>query len=162
MKKLFILALLGTVLVSCKKTSSGSTQSIQATIGGTATNFNVLASGTSTDSGTTIELIALNGTNQATAYAFDIIINSNNAITKGTYSDINSNTQFNYGPFVTSSLPSYSSAFLVSDPITVVVTSISNTNIQGTFHGDIYLYADSTQAKKTVTNGTFNVNLKQE
>ena len=40
--------------------------------------------------------------------------------------------------------------------LTVTLTSINSTTIQGTFKGNIFLNGDTTQVPKKVTNGTFN------
>jgi hypothetical protein len=160
MKKLFAIAVLGSVmLVSCKKSSSGGglgEGNVQATINDTTTTFNI-AGGTSTNGGKEIDITSANGTG-STATQFEIDIQDTSAaITTGTYHDKSLN---NTGFFLT--LPSgdyYDNAELVTNPITITVTSISSTQIQGTFQGDIYLNEDSASTKKIITNGKFNVKL---
>jgi hypothetical protein len=161
MKKLFVIAVLGSVLlVSCKKSKSGGLGqgNVQATIDGTTTTFNI-AAGISTNGGKDIDIVSSNGTT-AGSTGLEIDISDNNAIVTGTYHDKSLN---NTGLFL--SLPSgdfYANAELVNTPIAITVTSISSTQIQGTFQGDIYLNEDSTSTKKTITNGKFNVKLTAE
>jgi hypothetical protein len=160
MKKLFAIAVLGSVmLVSCKKSSSGSggigTGTIQASIGGTTHNFTTGAQATSLGTGTLI-ITGLEGTSNS----FSIELDGNNAITTGTYTaSTNTVASLNYVQGLSGGI-TYSNDGNPSDPISVIVTSISATNIQGTFTGSVFLNGDSNAAEKTVTAGKFNVAIR--
>jgi len=47
-----------------------------------------------------------------------------------------------------------------TNPVTVNITSLTGTNIQGTFSGTLALDDGSSPVHKVVTNGKFNVNYK--
>lgn len=42
----------------------------------------------------------------------------------------------------------------------VTISSITSTNVQGTFNGGVVLYNGTGAATKTITNGKFNVNFR--
>ena len=173
MKKLFAIAVLGLVLVSCKKSSSGG-PFISATISDTSSTFTTLFVGDLENGGKEAELYAYNGTKAATARGFYIDIWSNTALTTGVYSDT-----AGYYPLPTvykgayaenypETYPSvgidydFSTIGLVSNPFTVTVTSITPTSIQGTFKGTLFLDNDSTSntdSLRVITNGKFNSTL---
>jgi len=170
MKKLFAIAVLGLVLVSCKKSSSPGS-SIQATINDTAHNFTVLTNGSVYDAGSYIRIGGVDGTNGATANQISFVIRSNQAIVPGVYTDtanyvslptVENFVSITYGPVLQPIVApfNYGTAGLAKSPVTVTVTSVSQTNIQGTFEGTIYLGADSSyHQNKVITNGKFNVAL---
>jgi hypothetical protein len=165
MKKLFVIAVLGSVLlVSCKKSSSGGgvgLGTVQATVSGTTTTFTNGAA-ISSNSGSVIAIAAISGAGTSSASGFTIDIESPNAITVGTYTDTSTNNIGGFGILYTSTGAQYSTLGLVSNPAKVVVTSISSTAIAGTFQGSIYANGDSTSAPKVITNGKFNLKITAE
>jgi len=159
MKKLFAIAILGSVvLVSCKK-SSGGGGPLQATINGTVTNFATGATGLTASAGGqyTIEVAGASGTTSPNA--FEITLQSANPIAVGTYTDTSStnNAILEYVPYSTGTF--FLSAGQASHPSKVVITSVSSTQIAGTFQGTLYANQDTTTTPETITNGTFNVKL---
>jgi len=158
MKKLFAIAILGSVvLVSCKKSSGGSAP-LQATINGKATSFGTEASGATSSAGGeyTILISGISGTTSPTEFA--VTIESANPIVAGTYTDT-STARFGGLQYIPNGTTTFESAGQVSHPTTVVVTSVSSTQIAGTFQGTVYAGQDSTTTPTTITNGTFNVKL---
>ena len=165
MKKLFAIAILGSViLVSCKK-SSGGAAPLQAIINGTVTNFGTEAVG-ATSSSNGLYMISIEGVTGAasTSGGLSVVIQSASPIVAGTYTDttaLNNNfAELQYVPSVSGSSV-FGSAELKSHPTTVVVTSVSSTQITGTFQGNVYTDAgqDTTGTPTTITNGTFSVKL---
>jgi hypothetical protein len=164
MKKLFAIAILGSlVFVSCEKTSSGGL--LQATINGTVTNLGTAA--TATTSGLTgLYTITIQGATGTALSSgdFGISISSISPIVAGIYTDTVSVfganlAELQYIPSATVAGPVFGSASQKSHPTTVVVTSVSSTQITGTFQGTIYAADDTAAASTTITNGTFNMKL---
>lgn len=162
MRKIIALSSLVLLLMSCKKNSDDSSvaaNSIQANIGGTTYNFNVSAKATKMD-GTGYHFISIAGAdaNSASANVIGIIANSNVPVTTGTY---NENDAVNYGSLSfsvnISTGNTYIDAGSTTNPVIVTITSLTSTNIQGTFKGDIYLGGSTSAAKKVVADGKFNV-----
>jgi hypothetical protein len=183
MKKLFAIAIVGLALVSCKKNSPAGigNNGIQATVGGSGSTYNILASGTlsvfhfGSDSGQTINLSATNSTSASNADYIALSIKSDTVIATGVYSDTaiyNAASKrgtyklagFSYSPYANPfDMPSdYFSAAKVSSPFTITVTAVSSTSISGTFQGPSYLDADTTKLSKAVTSGQFTVMLTKQ
>jgi hypothetical protein len=162
MKKLFAIAILGSVvLVSCKKSSGGSAP-LQATINGTVTNFGTDASGLTTSSSGEYIITIEGATGTASISSqLGVTISSTSPIVAGTYTDttISNFGGIQYVPSSTAGSSIFGSAAQKSHPTTVVVTSVSSTQIVGTFQGTIYAGQDTTTTPTTITNGTFNVKL---
>ena len=179
MKKLFAIAVLGLVLVSCKKSSSGGT-SLSATVSDTSLSFTQGFEGTIYNNGREIELYATNTTNALTAKELNIEILSNTAITAGVYSDtaswpysttlpqVSRWVSVDIDPYLDPAGPidyDFYTIGLVSNPFTVTITSVTPTSIQGTFSGKLYLDGDSTttaDSVRVITNGKFNAPLIYE
>jgi hypothetical protein len=170
MKKLFAIAILGSVvLVSCKKSSSGSAP-LQATISGTVTGFGTDAAGITTSFGgeNTITINGFSGSVTSSPNSFTVTIASANPIVAGTYTDtstVSANAaSLQYAPYGGTTFFQSVSGGQASHPTTVVVTSVSSTQIAGTFQGTVYVNGDTTNTTTTpkiITNGTFNVKLTQ-
>ena len=162
------------IFTSCKKKSEVvPVNTITATVNGVNMNFNVNIhaqydgdfegtgnTGLTIVGGATIDSITgLMGISIVTANA--------NSITKGTYIAANANNTppiwaaLSYTDFnsVTNSPgTNYVSNINNSAPFTITITSISNTNVQGTFSGILGNLNNSSDIK-TVNNGKFNVKI---
>jgi hypothetical protein len=175
MKKIILFTIAVIVFVSCKKTSNSngntngnangtvSLDSIIATIDGVTTTYKGTVSGVIQDSGTDIELEAATGTYPNLGAGFTLDIDGPSLSTR-TYVD----TVATLPTFISDAGIGYldtagNSYFDVPSGASfssITVTYLTATRIQGTFQGVIYLGADTTQAKKTVTNGKFNLALR--
>ncbi|HTB52184.1 MAG TPA: hypothetical protein VK718_05345 [Ferruginibacter sp.] len=74
--------------------------------------------------------------------------------TAGIYSE-DSTAQMKYAAITYNGF--YYQANSSSNPVTVTITSITDTSAKGTFTGNVYLNADSTQTPLSIVNGTFNL-----
>ena len=163
MKKILLFAVLVIVLASCKKSSSGSpVNSITATINDTNYIFsqNILdTTFFSSDSVLQVEISAKDLNLNTFAFIFG---QKNKPFSTGTiygsFGDsvhllIGGEESFNKTVYSVTPYPHISS----NSALTVTLTSITPTSVQGTFKGTIFLGGDTTStSKKTVTNGTFN------
>lgn len=160
-----ILALV--LLSACKKSSSSSSTpgggTITATIDGTPTTFNnvliakdtaymgayvlTISGATSLNSSETAVSITVDGTSSIAAGTYSIGASGNTTDLPGlSYSQ---GSTFVYSTDVTGTYPS-----------SVVITSISKTNVQGTFSGTLILGLGTGATTKSITNGKFDVNFK--
>jgi hypothetical protein len=166
------------VFSACKKDSAktASSNTITATVGGSNINFSTNATGElATDSGAYV--LAVGGLTGTSSSAQSIVVGllSDKPFVKGTYTfdtstDPNTITVLPSIAYLTNTSGDESSEFdsntdiylqnsTLSTTCTVTITSISSTNIQGTFNGLLTNDGDNTTTK-TVTNGKFNVGLK--
>lgn len=155
------------VLASCKKNSSDApANTISATIDGVTESFNTNAVA---QIGTGVRLnsnLSITGTNGSATGSdgMSITINSNNTIAKGNYTNSGNNNSgftsilYSKGPFSFINPIIYVTDVNGTYPSTVTITSISSTNIQGTFSGNL-VFRDG-KTIKSVTDGKFNVNIK--
>jgi hypothetical protein len=176
MKKLLLLsACVLLAFASCKKDSSKiiASNTITATVGGSNINFSTTATGALvSDSGAYIlEIGGLSGTSSS-AQSIAVGLLSESPFVKGTYT-FNKSTDPNTITVIpaiayTGNL-SGTDAFesetvidlqdsTISTSCTVTITSITSTNVQGTFSGLLVNDEDNTTTK-TVTNGKFNVDI---
>ena len=159
-----ILALV--LLASCKKSSNSSTPSggtITATVDGTPMTFNnVLVAKDTSYLGA--YLISISGISSLTASApeLSLTVDGPSAVTTGTYNLPPSGTitdvpalSFSQGTTLV-----YSSDVSGTYSSSVVITSLSKTNVQGTFTGTLTLSLGSGATTKAITDGKFNVNFK--
>ena len=171
MKKTLLFAIcIFLFFASCKKKSSDTapSNSITATIDGVSESFNTNITvhfgagiqGIQSGSGLIIE-----GTNGNADGADDlsITINSSSTVVKGNYTNSGNSGGFpsifyRKGAFSVSDPVFYITDVNAVNPSAVTITSISNTNIQGTFSGKL-IFTDG-KTIKTVTDGKFNVNIK--
>jgi hypothetical protein len=169
MKKILLLsACVATLFLSCKKSSSGSSYYIQASVDGTAKTFNVNAMGVKfVANGVTDISVTGNVTSAANLEGINITINnspSSKPIVAGTYSETNG-TDFAVGAVYNpgSTTIVYGAGVYPNpvNPLQIVITSIDNNTIKGAFSGDFYYTNAGTgtigPAKKTFTNGEFYV-----
>jgi hypothetical protein len=163
MKKLILLLPLCLLLAlsSCSKKSTPSpniTGTITATIGGSAQTFNVNAYAT---------YQTINGLNFITIYGakssgstdkFELAIVNSSIIAGTTYTGVASQVQLTY-TLASGAVYQYAdddeAAF-----VSVLIKSISSTNVQGTFSGDLNLISGTGAGTQTLTNGTFNLRIE--
>jgi hypothetical protein len=159
MKKIILFAVLGILLASCSKSSTGlPANTITATINDTNYIFNTNIIDTSVYSNGTL-LLELSATDLNLNKAV-LAIESTTTLTATAYGGLSGDTT-NEAVFgiLLPNTTQYSSGFppSASNPITITVSSLTSTSIQGTFKGTIFFNGDTTStSKKTVTNGTFS------
>lgn len=130
---------------------------ISATINGTNEKFNDKDS-IRTIGTTGIYFSGGDGTT-VTSNRIAFYISNPSNVTPGTYTSPTSPIQIFYekgGPFTNDYFYNEGSAF----PVTITVTAVSSTNIQGTFSGKLILESmvnDETPETVTITDGKFNV-----
>jgi hypothetical protein len=168
MKKVFFLSIISLLAItSCKKSStSNGTGTITANVDGTPTTFNTDAQAFSVNS-SGVYSIAIGGFQGAGGNSYEI------AITIGGTAPVTSNTTYGddpsinpddevslvYSLFAGNNITAeYGADGTSPNTATTTITSISATNIQGTFSGGVTLVNGSgTPTSHTITNGRFNV-----
>jgi hypothetical protein len=155
---LFLPVCLLAMLFSCKKSGSSksSNSTISATLNDTAQTFNTSATALYQSSNGIYDLAITGYVSSATnSNAITISIGGTSPIAVGTYSD------GGIAPDAVSmvySLSGGTSAYAAMGTATVTITSITGSNVQGTFSGVLNLYSgNATNTTETVTNGKFNV-----
>lgn len=158
-KNLFRVCLLCLLLFCIKSyASSNFSGTITATVDGAVQNFNDAAMAVSVNAGG-IQGMSITGVQGSSLSGVTIIITpSTGAVTSGTYigSSSSNEVQFTYAN-VGTGVSYQNSAFSEGSNATVVITSISSTNIQGTFRATLVLQSGNGAATKTITNGSFNL-----
>jgi len=159
MKNLLILSLgfLG-IFLSCKKSSpsANSGNYITATVNGTNRTFNIGAEALVKSSSAGYSL-AITGREGVAYDASQIVVNvfGSMPITSGTYSTGTTGTDQVSLEYALTNIATYTTT--AGNP-SVTITSISSTNVQGTFSGVLTLTTGSAPASTaTITNGKFNV-----
>lgn len=157
------------ILTSCKKKNDVvpiPVGTLSATVGGKNINFDAVAN-YSIPAASTIKQLNIASTKLGKLGTSDFILNYNITISpvngivvKGTYTNAGLGNHF---PFVTMDyiVPEY--LYLSDTSIqsaVVTITSITDTNVQGTFTGTLYKAGDHTNAV-SVINGKFNANIRQ-
>jgi hypothetical protein len=163
MRKLLILPVALLIITSCKKSTSGTTASgtITATIDGTPTNFNTDAIAVRTNvSG--VYQVAINGYQGAISTSNQISIGIGGAVsvTAGTYGDVPGPApdEVSLVYIQQPGTGEYAAIGTSPDTATVVITSISASEVRGTFFGGLVLSSGSTSpSTHTITNGSFDV-----
>jgi len=164
MRKIFIVPLvLLLAITSCKKdnTTTSVTATITADIDGVTTTFNTDAIAIKTNlSGTyAIAIAGYQGT-ALTSSQISIGIGGTDAVTTGAYDDVPSAAPDEVSLVYTQQPGSgvYGAIGSGSDTAKVTITSISSTQIQGTFSGGVVLTSGSTSpSSHIITNGRFTV-----
>jgi hypothetical protein len=165
MKKILLIsACLVLVFSACKKDSSKTITTtktgITATIDGSDVDFSTGATAQAiTSSGEySIQIIGSTGSGSS-AKGISVSIYSDKPIVKGTYlaSDTLSSSYVIYVENAPSSNPL---SFIATSAEAVTITSISSTNIQGTFYSGLLWDKDGI-TPRTLTNGKFNVSVIQ-
>jgi hypothetical protein len=171
MRRLLLFSVLITiVLASCSKTNKSTIApeaAISATIDGVNMTFN------SKDSVRTVgsTVIYLAGSNDTTSNKIMIYIINPSKVDTGTYSSNAPDSRdleilYGVGPGNTPDnvFYTYDIADGASFDATLKVTSVTSTNIKGTFSGKVVLESSVLTANpvtKTITNGKFNLAIKQ-
>ncbi|HZX58789.1 MAG TPA: hypothetical protein VFE54_08690 [Mucilaginibacter sp.] len=157
------------IFTSCKKKAEViPVNTITATVDGTLLTFNANVTGGKgyAEGITTIHVSGFT-TADNTAAIIGISISSTdaNALQKGTYTFSSTNTHPTVYPYLVYNTPvdNASQQPFTTDATgvqitTITITSVSSTNIQGTFSG-VLLHAFASDTK-TVANGKFNVNIQ--
>jgi hypothetical protein len=154
------------LLASCKKSSSSSTPTggtITATVDGTPMTFNnVLIAKDTSYLGA--YLITMSGISALTASApeLSLTVDGPSAVTTGTYNlpITGTTTDVPALSFSQGTTLVYSSDVSGTYSSSVVITSLTKTNVQGTFTGTLTLSLGSGATTKAITDGKFNVNFK--
>ncbi len=165
-KLLFYSVCLLVMLASCKKNKSvAPSNTITATVGGTTETFNkiILAQlSNGLELGSSL-IISAASSGDENADGMSIVLNLNNSITNQAYTNTGNfgevSVTYVKGPTSFVNPNAYSTDPNGTYLTTVTITSLSNTNVQGTFSGQL-LFSDG-KTVKSVTNGKFNVNLSQ-
>ena len=171
MKKTVWLLALAPLLMfaSCTK-DSGSIKdnSIKASIDDTARTFNFAATATYVSTASPYSLVLYAGTGASSNEGVTLSISQTGIpITAGTYTQSGGagvyviGGVYNPGTTVTSEI--YGAGFNVgADPqFTITITSISATNVTGTFSGAFYDNSGFGSNKKVFSNGQFNLAIQQ-
>jgi len=164
MKNILLPVLMLLLFSACKKNSStpNMQNTISAVIGDNQQSFNsaLQAKSTSTPGGgSQFVLTGANGTG-ATANVLTVTITSPSQITPGTYATQENGTN-KQGAAVMLQQKGlalvYKSDVFATQTFSVTISSISSTNIQGSFVGSLVLSEGYGPGGITVTRGTFNV-----
>lgn len=155
------------VLSSCKKSSTNSTTpgggTITATIDGTAMTFNsiLIAKDTSYLGAYALTISGISSLS-GSAPELSLTVDGTSPVTAGTYtlSSSSNTTDLPAMSYSQGSTLVYEEDITGAQTSTIVITSLSKTNVQGTFSGTLTLMLGSGPQTKTVTNGKFNVNFK--
>ncbi|MHB8208858.1 hypothetical protein [Mucilaginibacter sp.] len=169
-KLLFFASYVMLAFCSCKKDPvklNPSSNSVSATIDGVNEAFNTTINAGFIDTPYhEIGIYAINGTG-VTQDDLSVSVISDTNIVKGTYTVltnevVNSNTSpllIYYSNKTSPNETDYETDFTGVNQLTVTLNLISKTNVQGTFSG---VLVDMLNGKvKSITNGKFNVNIKQ-
>ena len=171
MKRLFFLtSVLAILSLSCNKShNTGSAYYIKATLDGVSKNFsgNVSATSVHEAGGNAVSVNGLFSSANGEGFNLSIVSHAANVyITPGIYADTMSlyTIALTYVPYATAT--SFSSGNLTSDSaahhgitivnhLNVTISEMTNSDITGSFSGDIFLGGDASADKKMVTSGTF-------
>jgi len=161
MKKIFFpLACLLLILSSCKKSVSGGT--LTAYINGTMETFNTNAVAELTSGGGAYKL-AIGGSagDPASTDQIYLAITGVNNIVPGNYSAVSASGDVAVMAYQKPGNIGYSADDHFNNPVKITISSISGSNVQGSFTGNLILVLGaSSDSTKTITNGTFNVSLQ--
>jgi hypothetical protein len=171
MKKLILISFCAAItfaLYSCDRKTLAPSTGISATIDGKAETFNTIDSASSRTA-TNQYIMSINARNSAadSADVLELFLDSPTPIAVGTYSLTPGSYNPPYVPLIvykvkgsTNFANDYVIDYTGAHQISITVTSISSTNIQGTFSGTLVVAAGSSGATKTITDGKFNVDVK--
>ena len=165
MKKILLFsACVMLAFASCKKSDKNApagSNTITANVDGNAVDFNNGATGllSISQGGYVLFVSGFSGTGSS-EQSMQIGIDSQKPITTGTYS-LSSSTDPNAtaSPQLAYGLGAPTPIGFITDGVnltTITITSISSTNVQGTFSGVLLSSQDATTTK-SITNGKFNV-----
>lgn len=137
---------------------------MSATVDGVAKNFNNIVLAKIIDQGNGEYSMVLGGTT-GTAASSDILtitVDGDRQIAAGSYT-LTVTPTTHYLPalgYTINETNNYMSDVTGTLATNVTITSITSTNVQGTFNGGVVLYNGTGAATKNITNGKFNVNFK--
>ncbi|HTD99441.1 MAG TPA: hypothetical protein VK668_09135 [Mucilaginibacter sp.] len=146
------------VLFSCKKSSKSSINTvgtITATIDGNQQTFNVGATAQLQNNGGSNSLSIIGVQGSGNSNSLIMLVTNNGPITTGTYTGADSKANLSYT--TTNSLIYQNDDSDVNSNATIVISSITSTNVQGTFSGKLVLITGNGAATATITSGTFNL-----
>ncbi|MFL9483954.1 hypothetical protein ACI6Q2_14340 [Chitinophagaceae bacterium LWZ2-11] len=183
MKKTLVLSLSALIFfAACKKDDGGGSTAAQATMSAKMDGTSVAFDSTlkakwanTTVSGTTVSALSITGykTTGGDGLNLQIIpVSTANKVIAGTYLETNTNSFYTEGVYFPKDSASSKifQGFIAgisaspANPLQVVITSIDNVSVKGTFKGDFYYtflntadsnYYYSSSNKKTFTDGTF-------
>jgi hypothetical protein len=136
----------------------GGTGSLQVSMDGTNTTFNTsaIAALSNTSGFFTLQMLGFNGA-AGTSSTLQVAVIRSSAIATGTYSETNTTgdvVSVIYHDVSTSK--TYQNFASATNPLTITITALSSTSVQGTFQGDIFDISSLT-TKKVLTSGSFNL-----
>ncbi len=149
LRKILFSSLVVLALASCKKDKDDAPANhVSAKVNGVKTDFNASASATKLGDASTGYIVMIVGLGStSTLYpAMNINISDDAAITARTYTAANDEADASY---MVNSSDQHSSV----DDFTVTVTSVTNTEIKGTFSGKV---ENMSGTVSTITEGTFS------
>ena len=175
MKKLLLFsACIMLAFASCKKNdptkSTTAVGTISATIGGVNETFTTSVIAESADTPAyNIAISGFRGTD-VNREGIQIGISSYKPITTGTYTISSAlSNDVVYTPFVgyykntsVSSVATFGTDFSAVNITTITITSLSSTNVQGTFSGVLINEDGTSTDTQTITNGKFDVNITSQ
>ena len=154
------------LLASCKKSNHSSTPAggtITATVDGTPMTFNNILIAKDTNYLGAYAL-TMSGISSLTSPAPELsrTVDGTAAVTTGTYS-MNASGMTTDLPglgFSQGTTLVYESDVTGTYPSSIIITTLTKTNVQGTFTGTLTLSLGSGATTKAITDGKFNVNFK--
>jgi hypothetical protein len=146
LRKFLVLFLAVATLASCKKDKDDApAYYYSAKVDGTSTNFNSAVS--ASRNGDDVLVSGLGGTTASPYPSFNIFLDDDAAITAKSYTAAAGEVTIIYA--AAAGQATYSS----DDDFTVIVSSVSATEVKGTFSGKV----DNGTVTKTITEGSFSV-----
>ena len=148
------------VFASCKKKSAtpATTSTITVTIGGTAQTFNTGASAhvDNTNGFNSLSIIGI----QSASSSNSIILTVTNTtpVVAGSYTGTSSQVDMSYSQ-ASGAVYQFDGSNNAS-AATVVISSITSTNVKGTFSGTLELITGSGAVSQVLTNGAFDLVIK--
>ena len=172
MKKLhlFLLSVLVVAATSCKKDKADDSIHLKCKVDGVEKTFNTsTTAGASTEDGQSI--LAVFGSSAASESAEHLILyisKTGSAVTTGTYSVDGENYSVT-GLYSTGTSGGVSyvggneiNTSEASKALKIVITQIDDKTVRGTFSGEFYEDGDDSNPKKTISEGSFYVNVTDQ
>jgi hypothetical protein len=150
---------------SCKKNSSSTgSGSISAMVNGNTKTFNTDAVATLSNAGGIYSLLVKGiGYSSGDTSSISILVGKSNPITTGVYTPVGTAgvpVSVTYSPGYDREYSNDTARYSYQPEVTI--TSISNSNVQGTFSGNLILYSGKTLVmSQSIGSGSFNVNIQR-
>ncbi|HVX24835.1 MAG TPA: hypothetical protein VHB70_00735 [Parafilimonas sp.] len=168
MKKTLSISIFSFLLISfaaCKKDSGGSSgYYVKANVGGTQKNYTSTPLGIVQNDGGSYSLTIEAGAGGSSLEGLALEINqTSGAIAAGTYDELSGGSNYaiastyNPGSSDVSAIFGAGLKLPTSQPLQIVITSISNSQVSGTFSGEYYDNSGTGTDSLLVSNGSFNV-----